>query len=85
MESHEHKRRLAWQCRRGLKEVDVVLNGWLDGFFEAAGAADQALFADLLAEQDADLFEWFTERSRPQDDAVADFIDRMLRELGKPG
>ncbi|MDF1819969.1 MAG: succinate dehydrogenase assembly factor 2 [Alcanivoracaceae bacterium] len=84
MEAAEHKRRLAWQCRRGLKEVDLVVNGWLDGHFDNASADDQALFASLLEEQDADLFEWFTERSRPGDETVATFIDRMLRDLGKP-
>lgn len=84
MDAAERKRRLAWQCRRGLKEVDLVVNGWLDNFFEDAAEADQALFARLLEEQDADLFEWFTERSRPEDPVVADLIDRMLRDLGKP-
>ena len=30
----EQKRRFHWQCRRGASEVEVVLNAYLERFFE---------------------------------------------------
>src|SRR5690606_4529870 len=65
MTPEEKKRRLVWQCRRGLKETDVVLNAYLDEHFLTATAEHQALFERLLACQDADMFEWFTGRTVP--------------------
>ena len=84
MTPEEHKRRLAWQCRRGLLEVDLVLNGYLEAHFLAESSAHQKLFEQLLESQDADLFEWFTERSLPDDDTLAAYVRHILELLGKP-
>lgn len=84
MTPEEHKRRLAWQCRRGLLEVDVVLNGYLESHFLDDGSDNQQLFERLLESQDADLFEWFTERSAPDDANLAAYVRHILSLLGKP-
>lgn len=78
------KKQYRWQCRRGLKEVEVVLNGYLERFFDEEPEERRELFGRLLKEQDADLFEWFTRRSRPADEELAEFILSMLRQLGRP-
>lgn len=81
MQDSPLKKQYRWQCRRGLKEVEVVLNDYLERFFDDESAAHQALFARLLEEQDADLFEWFLRRSRPRDVELADYIDHVLHVL----
>lgn len=78
----EKKRRLAWQCRRGLLETDVVLNAYLDNHFLADTATHQATFERLLTCQDADMFEWFTRRSRPEDGELDAFVRHMLALVG---
>lgn len=78
MRAAELKKRYRWQCRRGLLEVDVVLNDYLDTAFEQDSTAHQQLFALLLSQQDADLFEWFTRRSRPADDQLAEYVEHIL-------
>lgn len=77
-----HHRRLAWQCRRGLKETDIVLNAYLDDHFLQDTPAHRATFERLLACQDADLFEWFTRRSVPEDEELDVFVRYLLRLLG---
>ncbi|MCH8543463.1 MAG: succinate dehydrogenase assembly factor 2 [Alcanivorax sp.] len=77
-----HHRRLAWQCRRGLKETDIVLNAYLDEHFLQDTAEHRAAFERLLACQDADLFEWFTRRSVPDDEELDVFVRYLLRLLG---
>jgi antitoxin CptB len=84
MSDADLKKRYRWQCRRGLKEVDVVLNDYLDLHFDQDDAARQALFGRLLEEQDADLFEWFTERSAPGDTELAAHVRLMLERLRRP-
>ncbi|WP_111657616.1 succinate dehydrogenase assembly factor 2 [Isoalcanivorax indicus] len=80
--AEERKRRLVWQCRRGLLETDVVLNAYLDEHFLHDTSAHQQTFERLLACQDADLFEWFTRRSRPDDGELDAFVRHMLTLVG---
>ncbi len=40
--------RLAWRCRRGMKELDLLLTRWLSTHYAAANAAERAAFAELL-------------------------------------
>ncbi|HEX5677074.1 MAG TPA: succinate dehydrogenase assembly factor 2 [Alcanivorax sp.] len=74
----EQKRRFHWQCRRGASEVEVVLNAYLERFFEIDDDQRRARFARLLECEDVDLLEWFTRRSRPQDPELRAFVDELL-------
>ena len=47
--------RLRWQCRRGMKELDVLLERWLQREGPEASAEVLARFAALLALQDPEL------------------------------
>lgn len=61
--------RLRWRCRRGMRELDVLLGGWLDVHWTQADAAQRQAFAELLDVQDPDLWSWCTGRKRaPRDD-----------------
>lgn len=71
-------RRLAWQCRRGIKEVEVVLVPFFEQHFMNLSPADQALFERLLQEQDVDLFEWVTTRTLPEQPDLARIVKMVL-------
>ena len=49
------RERLAWRCRRGIKELDLLLLRWLERYFEAATAEQRAGFAALLELPDPEL------------------------------
>jgi antitoxin CptB len=49
---------LRWQCRRGMLELDFVLERFLDEHFEAAEKDERVLFAALLTAQDPELQTW---------------------------
>lgn len=49
-------RKLAWQCRRGNLELDLMLQHYLLHEFAPAGEADQKLFRKLLTLEDNQLF-----------------------------
>ena len=40
--------RLAWRCRRGTRELDLLLTGWLERHYECADDQQRAQFAALL-------------------------------------
>lgn len=52
------RKKLEWQCRRGMLELDVILQPFLEDYYLHLTANEQAVFADLLTEADPDLYTW---------------------------
>ncbi|MBT8475328.1 MAG: succinate dehydrogenase assembly factor 2 [Alphaproteobacteria bacterium] len=53
--------------RRGIKEMDLILGGWSDAHLRALPAEDVALYDELLAENDHDLYQWVTGQATAPD------------------
>ena len=85
LDSAEQKRRFHWQCRRGASEVEVVLNAYLERFFEVDDEQRRARFARLLECEDVDLLEWFTRRSQPEDPELRAFVAELLDRVAQKG
>lgn len=75
-------KRLQWQCRRGIKEVEVLLLPFFETQFNQLDRDDQQLFECLLACHDVDLFDWFTGRGKPEDLELARLVDAILQFVG---
>lgn len=74
--------RLRWLCRRGMKELDLVLIRYLEQHYAAAEAAEQAQFRQLLQLPDPELYNLLLGR----DAASNPDCERLLRRLrGAPG
>jgi antitoxin CptB len=71
--------RLRWRCRRGMKELDVLLARWLDHRWPAADEAQRREFAWLLEQADPDLTDWLIGGARPAGRARAALVDEILR------
>lgn len=71
------KRRLGWRCRRGMRELDVVLQRYLEARYSDAPPAEQAAFEALLELQDPTLFAYLTARERPTDLELVNVIARL--------
>lgn len=56
---------LRWRTRRGMRELDLMLQRYLDEVYPGASAGEQAAFADLLEQSDADLLDWLLGRRIP--------------------
>ena len=57
--------RLRWRCRRGMRELDMLLQGWMQQHWDSADAAQRAAFAELLDCQDTELWDWLSGRALP--------------------
>lgn len=58
-------KRLRWRCRRGTRELDALLGGWLNTH---AGNADEtalAAFGALLDQPDPALWDWLIGHAQP--------------------
>ncbi len=69
--------RLRWRCRRGMKELDVLLERYLDRDLPRAGAEERRLFERLLETPDPLLHAWCLGRAAAPDAALAALIGRI--------
>ncbi len=80
MENAE-RARLYWQCRRGMLELDLLLQAFLDGQFDTLNAPEQQAFSDLLGYPDTVLLEYMLGRMIPTDKAIADVVAKIRRPV----
>ncbi len=66
--------RLKWRCRRGMKELDVLLESYLLVNADSMASEARKSFSELLEIQDPILYEWFTGRSKPDKKELHDLI-----------
>ena len=52
------KARLRWLCRRGMKELDVVLERYMASRYDSAPEAERAAFVALTSEEDPQIWDW---------------------------
>ncbi len=69
--------RLRWQCRRGMLELDLLLNRFLETGYAGLGEAERATFNRLLAYQDQVLHDWFLGHAVPADGDLRDLLARI--------
>ena len=76
--------RLRWLCRRGMKELDVVLSGYLEQNYTTASREQQAAFRSLLEMPDPDLYALLLGRGSIEDPELDGMI-RFLRGMSSRG
>ena len=69
--------RLRWQCRRGMRELDLMLLRFVEREYPGLDAGASAAFERLLGCPDALLLEWLLGRQIPSDKDVADVVRRI--------
>ena len=57
--------KLRWRCRRGMKELDVLLTRYVNERFCGASNLEQDLFKELLETQDTVLYAYCLGSERP--------------------
>lgn len=73
-------KRLRWRCRRGMKELDQLLERWLDRAYAASPERERGVFLRLLDCEDDKLWRWFLGYEAPPDVELAALVQR-IREL----
>ncbi|MGH8288665.1 MAG: succinate dehydrogenase assembly factor 2 [Steroidobacteraceae bacterium] len=70
-------RALLWRCRRGMKELDVVLERYAAAVLPQANAGERQLFAKLLDHPDPELAGYFLGGAVPVEPAMAALVTRI--------
>ena len=73
-----HLSELRWHCRRGMRELDVLLMRYMDREYVAAPPAQHAAFETLLSLQDPEILALLTGRAVAEDVPLQDVVQRLL-------
>ena len=68
MLEQSQKSRLAWQCRRGMLELDLILQKFFDKHIDHLNQQQIRSFDLLLKQTDPDLFSWLMGFAEPEDE-----------------
>lgn len=71
------ERKVIYRARRGLKEIDVYFDPYVKTYYLQADEHEKALFAELVAQEDPDLLDWFMEVTEPPRAELKDFILKL--------
>ena len=73
-------KKLRWRCRRGMRELDQLLERWLDRAWRQSPTGERAVFLRLLDTEDDRLWRWFLGHEVPGDVEIAALIE-LIRAL----
>ena len=74
--------RLRWQCRRGMLELDELLEGFLNKSYGKMSAEQKQTFEQILDLPDQLLFDYLLGQTKPIDMDVADVIQQIRHSAG---
>ena len=72
--------RLRWLCRRGMKELDVVMTRYLESHYASASDAEKSGFKALLEMPDPDIYALLLGRVTSSNQAI-DSLARSIRNM----
>ena len=68
-----------WRCRRGVKELDVLLERWFDGCYLQASSAEQAEFHRFLELPDPEVAGYLLGNEQPANARLRALVAAILR------
>lgn len=72
---------LRWQCRRGVKELDVILSRYLEQYYMTADEGEKQQFKALLLLEDPMLTTLLFSQIK-RENKIEDIDDILLQKLG---
>ncbi len=76
--SSTRRAQLLWRCRRGMRELDVVLMRYMEHDFDTAEQNQKDAFETLLSLQDPEILDLLTGRLVTEDVRLQHVIERIL-------
>lgn len=71
----EYIAKIKWRCRRGMLELDLLLERFVDKHLKGLSPAQCQAFEDLLRCEDPDIYAWLMGYANPIDKSLGEIID----------
>lgn len=75
----EEINRMRWAARRGMLELDLLLEPFAATQYARLSESDRQGFQRLMRCEDQDLFAWLLQRGEPGDTELADIVQQILK------
>tara|TARA_B100001778_G_scaffold288544_1_gene256925 strand:+ start:28 stop:291 length:264 start_codon:yes stop_codon:yes gene_type:complete len=72
------KKKILWQCRRGLWELDAILIPFVEENFDDLNDKNQKLFKELLSYEDVEVFDLLVNQKEPLDKSIKPIVDTII-------
>jgi len=72
------KKKILWQCRRGLWELDAILIPFVEENFDDLDIGNQNLFTELLSYEDVEVFDLLVNQKEPEDINIKPLVDIII-------
>ena len=72
------KKKILWQCRRGLWELDAILIPFVEENFDDLDISNQKLFKELLSYEDVEVFDLLVNQKEPIDENIKPLVDIII-------
>jgi antitoxin CptB len=69
---------LRWRCRRGMRELDQLMQRYLEQRWPQADDAERGVFLRLLDCEDDKLWQWCMGLDRPEDPELHALVQRII-------
>ena len=73
-----------WASRRGMLELDLILQPFVENTFDSLPENDQLRFEALLEREDQQLFMWLMKREQPTDPDTQRIVQIIHESRQKP-
>jgi antitoxin CptB len=77
--------KLRWRCRRGMKELDLLLIRYVEQHYRGAPRAQQEAFRALLEAPDPEIYAYCLGGERPPSPLLSSVVDRITQTGSHPG
>ena len=78
-DSDNNRSRLLWRCRRGIREMDLLLEQFLNHQYDHLSDQQKITFETFLNENDLDIYAWITRKSTPTNHDYIPLIDFLTK------
>ena len=75
---NELEKKILWQCRRGLWELDAILVPFVEKNFSALSSEEVKRFRHLLSYEDIDMFDILVNKKPFEDDSLKGIINKII-------
>lgn len=70
--------KIRWKCRRGMLELDIILENFYEQQFQTLTNEEKILFSQLLDEPDPFLYDWLLCRNTTHDSKLKIILEKIL-------
>ena len=74
------EKEIIWKCRRGTKELDMLMNGFFNNCYHSVSITHKEAFVKLLSLEDPTIYDLLLNKISSKDIAVNEIAD-MIRNM----